>query len=187
MSIKYLVVSDNHGHMRNLKNAVKHFKGDIQGIIHCGDVEYSLNKIEKLAGCPVYAAKGNCDFVFKRDRESLFELGGKHVALVTHGDRHGVSFTLDMVFSYAQEMGADVVFYGHTHRPGWFHFEHEGKVYTFMNPGSIELPRQFDPAGPTFATLEVRDDGELIPQYYLVNRGVGEPFTAINITDYEMW
>ena len=115
MSEKYLIVSDNHGIMKNLKKVIKRFDGEISGIIHCGDVEYPLQKIEDMISCPFVGAKGNCDFYFERESEALFELGDQHVALVTHGDLYGVSFSISLLLERAQELGADVVFYGHTH------------------------------------------------------------------------
>ena len=60
-----VTVSDNHGNMRNLKSVIKHFKGEISGIIHCGDVEYPVDRIEALAECPTYGAKGNCDYYWR--------------------------------------------------------------------------------------------------------------------------
>lgn len=49
--------------------------------------------------------------IFSRDKEDVFELGD-HVAFVTHGDVYGVSWGEEELVSRAQEMGADVVFYG---------------------------------------------------------------------------
>ena len=187
MSEKYLVVSDNHGNMRNLKSVIKHFKGEISGIIHCGDVEYPVDRIEAFADSPMSGAKGNCDYYYERENESLLELGDRHVALVTHGDRYGVSFSFSMLLERAEEMGADVVFYGHTHRPAWHEIEYDDRIYTVMNPGSIDLPRQFQPSGPTFAVLEVGDDGRLTPQFYLIDRGPVRRLVMFDINDYEMF
>ena len=79
-------------------------------------------------------AEGNCDYNFSRDKEDIFELGD-HVAFVTHGDAYGVSWGEEELVSKAQEMGADVVFYGHTHCPAFHYYEKEG--VTVFNPGSI--------------------------------------------------
>lgn len=187
MSERYLVVSDNHGNTKNLKSAIKHFRRSLAGIIHCGDVEYPVERIEALADCPYYGARGNCDFYYERDDESLFELGDHHVALVTHGDRYGVSFSFTMLLERAAELGADVVFYGHTHRPAWYQIEYDDRMITLMNPGSIELPRQYQPAGPTFASLDVMDDGELVPHFYVVDRVFSRKFEAFDINDYETY
>lgn len=91
MGKKYLVVSDNHGSMANLEYVIDRFHGQIEGFIHCGDMEIPPEMLEELAGCPVYMAAGNCDYNFSRDKEDVFELGD-HVAFVTHGDVYGVSW-----------------------------------------------------------------------------------------------
>ena len=147
MGKKYLVVSDNHGSMANLEYVIDRFHGQIEGLIHCGDMEIPPEMLEELAGCPVYMAAGNCDYNFSRDKEDVFELGD-HVAFV----------------SRAQEMGADVVFYGHTHCPAYHVYESEG--VTVFNPGSIALPRQMTPSGPTFLIIDLADDGRLTPELY---------------------
>lgn len=91
MGKRYLVVSDNHGSMANLEYVIDRFHGQIEGLIHCGDMEIPPEMLEELAGCPVYMAAGNCDYNFSRDKEDIFELGD-HVAFVTHGDVYGVSW-----------------------------------------------------------------------------------------------
>ena len=91
MGQKYLVVSDNHGNMSNLEYVIERFRGKIEALIHCGDMEIPPEMLEELAGCPVYMAEGNCDYNFSRDKEDIFELGD-HVAFVTHGDAYGVSW-----------------------------------------------------------------------------------------------
>ena len=145
MGQKYLVVSDNHGNMSNLEYVIERFRGKIEALIHCGDMEIPPEMLEELAGCPVYMAEGNCDYNFSRDKEDIFELGD-HVAFVTHGDAYGV------------------VFYGHTHCPAFHYYEKEG--VTVFNPGSIALPRQMTPAGPTFLIIDLADDGRLTPELY---------------------
>ena len=37
---------------------------------------------------------------------------------------------------------------------------------TVFNPGSIALPRQMTPAGPTFLIIDLADDGRLTPELY---------------------
>ena len=68
MGKKYLVVSDNHGSMANLEYVIDRFHGQIEGLIHCGDMEIPPEMLEELAGCPVYMAAGNCDYNFSRDK-----------------------------------------------------------------------------------------------------------------------
>ena len=35
-----------------------------------------------------------------------------------------------------------------------------------FNPGSIALPRQMTPPGPTFLIIDLADDGRLTPELY---------------------
>ena len=63
MGQKYLVVSDNHGNMSNLECVIERFRGKIEALIHCGDMEIPPEMLEELAGCPVYMAEGNCDII----------------------------------------------------------------------------------------------------------------------------
>ena len=121
MGQKYLVVSDNHGNMSNLEYVIERFRGKIEALIHCGDMEIPPEMLEELAGCPVYMAEGNCDYNFSRDKEDIFELGDHY-------------------------------------------YEKEG--VTVFNPGSIALPRQMTPAGPTFLIIDLADDGRLTPELY---------------------
>ena len=107
--------------------------------------------------------RGKIEALINCDKEDIFELGD-HVAFVTHGDAYGVSWGEEELVSKAQEMGADVVFYGHTHCPAFHYYEKEG--VTVFNPGSIALPRQMTPAGPTFLIIDLADDGRLTPELY---------------------
>ena len=170
MGSKYLVISDNHGNMRNMKNVIKKFGKGIDGLIHCGDLEFFPTDLEDMVDCPVYMACGNCDYVWDaRPLEQVFDLG-PHRALVTHGHRYDIRWDLTMLEDRAQELGVDVIFFGHSHRPAILQFPESG--LTCYNPGSIALPRQFQPMGPTFMLLDVDDDGTLHPTHcYFGPRG----------------
>lgn len=163
MGQKYLVVSDNHGDLSNLSYVLSMFRGQITALIHCGDMEVPPEQIRQMAGCPVYMAQGNCDPSYGEDPEELFLLGD-HVAFLTHGDAYFVNWGEEELVEKAQELGADLVFYGHTHTPAYHYYEEEG--VTVLNPGSIERPRQIKPMGPTFMLLDVEDDGQIIPKLY---------------------
>lgn len=68
MGQKYLVVSDNHGNMSNLEYVIERFRGKIEALIHCGDMEIPPEMLEELAGCPVYMSNS---FNFFRSVYSL--------------------------------------------------------------------------------------------------------------------
>lgn len=172
MGRQYLVISDNHGDIRNMKKVLKKFEGKVDGLIHCGDLEFSVDLLEELVDCPVWLAVGNCDYIYDRDPETVFSLDG-HNALVTHGHRYDIRWGTSMLLERALDLGVDLVFFGHSHRPAWLEFPDE-KVSCF-NPGSIFLPRQFEPFAPTFMTIGIEDDGSLSPTWYYLghmNRGL---------------
>ena len=51
--MKVLIVSDTHGHEGNLEKVLGKV-GDIQHLIHLGDVEGHEDYIEAISGCPVH-------------------------------------------------------------------------------------------------------------------------------------
>ena len=50
--MKVLIISDTHGHARNLK-AVLERVAPVDALIHCGDVEGEEDYIAELAGSPL--------------------------------------------------------------------------------------------------------------------------------------
>ena len=162
MKNKILVVSDNHGNITNLKYILEEFKGEFDRLVHCGDSEFSCQMLRELVDCPVHMAEGNCDYCFEENSDDIFEYG-EHVCFVTHGHRYGVNWGEEELLEKALEMGADLVFYGHTHCPAYQVYEEEG--VTILNPGSIALPRQ-NPPQPTFLIVEFGENGKIIPHFY---------------------
>ena len=57
---------------------------------------------------------------------------------ITHGHRYGVSFDTEEIKEEARILGADIVMFGHTHRP---YLDEEEDLIT-LNPGSMTYPRQ---------------------------------------------
>lgn len=52
MGKKYLVVSDNHGSMANLEYVIDRFHGQIEGFIHCGDMEIPPENVRRTGWVP---------------------------------------------------------------------------------------------------------------------------------------
>jgi putative phosphoesterase len=150
---KYLVVSDTHGHDDNFYKVLD-LEEPLDGIIHCGDFEGSEGKFALAANCPVYFVSGNNDFFADLSRELDFDLDG-HRAFLTHGHRYLVSMDLENIRAEGQYRGADIVFFGHTHKPV---AKKIGDVYLF-NPGSLSYPRQ-EGRRPSYLILEI-DGGEI--------------------------
>ena len=62
---------------------------------------------------------------------------GNHI-FITHGHYYYVSMGESDLLKEAKGRDADVVMYGHTHKPSL----HEEDGVTILNPGSISYPRQ---------------------------------------------
>jgi putative phosphoesterase len=130
--LTFLIVSDNHGSDIELKQIVERHS-NVDFMIHCGDSELTFNSAEMT---PFHRVKGNCDFDDKYPNELLQKLGNKSV-LITHGHLFNVKSTLMNLYYRAEEVGASIVCFGHSHIAVT---EQIGDIL-FINPGSICLPR----------------------------------------------
>jgi len=153
--MKIMIISDTHRQLGYFLDAYEKEK-PIDMLFHCGDITGDGPALEEILGpetaCAVVA--GNCDSPFDGlPLERNFELCGHRVHM-EHGFWPPASTT--RFVRKAKELGADIVLYGHTHRPEVAC--HEG-VWV-VNPGSISSPRQADGLH-TYVILNVSDDGEL--------------------------
>ncbi len=157
--MKILIVSDTHGHERNLKKVVEKV-GQTDLFIHLGDIEGHEDYIEALADCPVHMVSGNNDFFSDLPREEEFQLG-RYRVLITHGHYYGVSVGTDRLKEEARSRNIDIVMYGHTHRPEIDIDDH----VTVLNPGSLSYPRQWG-RKPSYMLMEIDREGEA---HYTIN------------------
>ncbi|MGM0591469.1 MAG: metallophosphoesterase [Halobacteriota archaeon] len=147
-----VVVSDSHsteGH--RLRGRTLEAVREAELVAHAGDfmTESVLDAFvaESASFVGVY---GNTDDDAVRERlpgARTFEYGGVRFAL-TH-TRHGGTTGLTL---FGRERGADVVVFGHTHRPL---FDATGPV-ALLNPGSYNRPRG---GRPSHAELDSDADG----------------------------
>lgn len=133
--MKIGVVSDSHGNMKSLKNAIKAM-GDVDYLVHCGDYTSDFETIEKELSYGSTAVKGNCDLLSDRFDETVISLSGKKI-FITHGDKYQVKWGFNRLFYRALELEVDIVLFGHTHQPIIFREEN----ILFVNPGSTNQPR----------------------------------------------
>ena len=157
--MKILIVSDTHGHERNLKKVIEKV-GQTDLFIHLGDIEGREDYIEALADCPVHMVSGNNDFFSDLPREEEFQLGRYHV-LITHGHYYGVSVGTDRLKEEDCSRNIDIVMYGQTHRPEIDIDDH----VTVLNPGSLSYPRQWG-RKPSYMLMEIDREGEA---HYTIN------------------
>lgn len=69
--MKILVVSDTHGHTKNLERVLEKV-GDIDLFIHCGDLEGGEDYIRALVDVPCYMVAGNNDWFSDLQRRWRF-------------------------------------------------------------------------------------------------------------------
>lgn len=131
--MRALVFSDSHGRVSPMVNAVELYRPDV--VFHLGDVARDGENL-RLA-CPeltLYQVLGNCDW--GRDdypTEGVARLAGKTV-LYFHGHTAGVKSGVGQAVDKARAMGADILLFGHTHRP--LHARYDGLLA--VNPGAIQ-------------------------------------------------
>ena len=147
--MKILIVSDTHRRDGNLTQVLD-MVGQIDLLIHCGDVEGSEAFIKSIAGCPVHMVAGNNDFFTDLAQEEEFEIG-KYRVWLTHGHHYYVSVGTEAILEEAESRGVDIVMFGHTHRP--LIFTDPQTNVTAINPGSISYPRQ-EGRRPSYVLME---------------------------------
>jgi putative phosphoesterase len=152
------VIADTHGLLRP---EVFHAFAEVDHILHAGDIGplELLAELEALA--PVTAVYGNTDGFELRNRVprvARIELDGFDI-VVTHGDQFG-SPTPEKL--NAEFPDAQILIYGHTHRPLLTIVD---VVVTVMNPGSAGHRRFQLP--PSVGVLELEAGipprGRLLP------------------------
>ena len=151
--MKVLIVSDTHKKNENYFYVLEKEKPDM--VIHCGDAEGSEYALTEAADCPVEIVLGNNDFFSELPRELMLDIGPYKVWVV-HGHNYYVSMGNENLKREAVERGADIVFYGHTHRPV---IDMDDDVIA-VNPGSLSYPRQ-EGRRPSYALMEMDDRDEL--------------------------
>ncbi|MDR6226466.1 metallophosphoesterase family protein [Desmospora profundinema] len=151
--MRILIVSDSHGEEKLLHRIVEREGAD--HVIHCGDFCTDRDRLPRTS---LTVVRGNCDWEPVPEEE--YWDGGKWRFLVVHGHLHQVKTSLLPVRYRAEELGARIACFGHSHYPLC---EQLGDVL-LINPGSITQPRGF--AHPTFAVLETESESRVRVSYF---------------------
>ncbi|MDQ0340350.1 putative phosphoesterase [Caldalkalibacillus uzonensis] len=143
---KALIISDTHGLTEEVARVASLFSFD--QAFHCGDfcVDENLFPFNKMI-----LVKGNNDFHADVPFDQVLDWQGIRF-LITHGHTYQVHYSLLQLKYRAQEAEAQIVLFGHTHKPVCF--EEDGIIY--VNPGSFKVPRGF--SKPTFILLDIDGD-----------------------------
>ena len=148
---RILVISDSHGNVKALdKLKCEMQKADY--IFHLGDHWYDMKPYLSEFDKKIYTVFGNCDGGGE-DYEIVIE-GVK--ILLTHGDRYHVKSSLFRLYLKALEIGAKLVFFGHTHTAV---NTMENGVY-LVNPGALSNALKL-----TYCIAEL-DDGRIDINHY---------------------
>ena len=157
--MKIVAFSDSHGSRGLLREAVAlALRGaPVDICVHCGDGARDMEAVAPILrdanpGVRIYTVRGNCDVgAFQYPALEVFEAGGVRV-LATHGHAYGVKYHTGALAAAAREQGAQIAFFGHTHRPL---LEDAGGVY-LINPGAV---CQHRPGGAAYAQVLVEPNG----------------------------
>jgi len=171
---RILVISDSHGDYDVFFDIIEEFGPDADALVFCGDgvcdlvtyLEESYDNEAVKAALPPVAAfvKGNGDseryfyltqsndlttrHIIAAPHRIVFTAAGRQIMTV-HGNRHGVDIGTDTLTHTASSLDADIVLFGHTHRPYW----EESAISLVMNPGSCSRPRGGMPASFAVVTF----------------------------------
>ena len=139
------VISDTHGLLRpDVHTAL----AGVELILHAGDVGGDEILTELALIAPVHAVYGNTDAPGQPGLSAAINLAVDGVSIhVSHGHEVGSPTPEKLLECYA----ADVVVYGHTHRPLIARASHR----LVLNPGAAG-PRRFDLV-PSVAKLTIAD------------------------------
>lgn len=137
-----LILSDSHGAVHEVVEVVGRHP-EAEAIFHCGDfcVDPKRAPFAKME-----LVRGNCDFATEIPNERTTYWNGL-TFYQTHGHLYDVKYSLLSLRYRAEEVGANVVLFGHSHFPVCD--VEEGILY--INPGSLMLPRGFHTA--SYVTL----------------------------------
>ena len=122
------LLSDTHGNKKAIESIMPALeKCDL--VVHLGDHFYDMDGFKERLNGKLYTVYGNCDgggedLVIERENAKI---------LICHGDKYGVKMGLTRIYLRALEIGAKLVFYGHTHRAN-VTFENG---ITIINPGAM--------------------------------------------------
>lgn len=151
--MKILIISDTHRKNENYLKLVETL-GTLDMVIHLGDVEGSEYTIQEAVNCPVEMVAGNNDFFSDLPSKKIFRIG-KYNVMITHGHRYYIGIGSEMLKREAVAEGADIVMYGHTHRP----VIDISKDIIAINPGSLSYPRQ-ENRKPSYIIMETDAQGD---------------------------
>ena len=139
------VVSDSHGGRGALELLYPLLKG-VDAVAHLGDGMGDARRIRERTGLPIFAVSGNCDLTQDYPAERTEVFSGVRT-LLTHGNHQKVKHSLLRLTLRAEEAGASLALFGHTHEP----LAEWSPGILLVNPGALMNGR--------YAVIEFRENG----------------------------
>ena len=141
--LKILVFSDSHRYTGGMIQAIEEQQPDL--VVHLGDLQRDAEELALLyPKLSMVTVPGNCDGWTTHALKKQITLDGVRI-LLSHGHLWGVKDSYDAAVADARACQADILLFGHTHRPLCRQLE-DG--LWMLNPGSarttygvIELDR----------------------------------------------
>lgn len=114
--MRVLVFSDSHGRVGPMQDMIELYAPD--AVFHLGDVVRDGDKLEKLyPKLPFFRVSGNCDGISPvLPPEDVARLESKTI-LYMHGHTQHVKSGISLAVQAARAIQADLLLFGHTHRP----------------------------------------------------------------------
>jgi len=113
--MKIAVFSDTHRKISGVMRIIDREAPDL--IIHLGDhIRDAYSLAEEFPDIPMECVPGNCDYAPTEPEMKCITVAGVTLML-THGHNYRVKYQLDALLNAAYFQGADMVLFGHTHRP----------------------------------------------------------------------
>jgi len=133
--LRLAVASDSHGAVLWLEKFLALCRRECyDAVYHLGDYEADARWLERRLDCPMIAVAGNCDTFSKQARMAL-NTWEDHRILAVHGHLQDVKYGYDRLSYFAEEQGAGIALFGHTHRQ---YVGYEGRVL-LVNPGALQI------------------------------------------------
>lgn len=131
--IRLGIISDSHQNRFWTERFLKVARREgYDALFHLGDGGSDARWLERRLDIPIYRVAGNCDIWSGVEEELVAEFEGQRI-LAVHGHLFDVKWTLDQLSYHAEERGAFIALYGHTHVPSACYV---GPVLT-LNPGAL--------------------------------------------------
>lgn len=125
------IISDTHGSIEAVERAVRTIQ-DADCWLHAGDYSQDADSLRRIAGVPIYTARGNCDSYETDAKIDEYIALGSRQCWLTHGHHYDVKHSIRELVYWANQYEADIVVFGHTHIPM---IEQQAGKY-LINPGS---------------------------------------------------